>query len=935
MKRWVPERQFYELETLEPRILLSGDNALADLRAGMAEVPDLIQQFEHSEAHPDQNIALLGDQLPGLYDPSAAVQDLFDGLEEEDFAAPQALETEGDTPPPAEEEAPVAQTGDEGLVLDEAGTANEDSPASEGALASHLTTTNAGASFAFSRDIADTTPSDVSLSPTTLTGSAKLSAQLVETLDAANPPNAECGTWNAECQALRANANSLIDNNVDSQEAEDGDSVSSASSGSSSSIINYQSSIINSQVVYLDFDGADNITYNGPVSVGPFDVPAFTRPELVDDIVAIVQAAFSSAGLQTGVSSSLRSAGLQTGVDFGAGMHAGLETSATIRVTTTRPTSGPYTTVTIGGNDSVFAAYGDFYGLAEQVDVGNLDQSDNALVFSEDILAARKSGDAAQAIADTIIHEVGHLLGMSHEHGDGILDAVAQVADQPDIENHDTYTRGAGDTVVIELAGTGDAGAADGYDQVNVENLATLDGTLEVVLLDGFVPSEGDTFDFLNFGSVSGHFNEATGLYGFGDDLYFDIVQVDPEDGQPGKLQLVAREIPSLLALDLGDDANDVIGEVHNVDYLGAVSVSGTLELSEFIYATGTFAFSADLIRQVDIYTGLSEDVAETFGWDDATIHDWPVATVTVGATNVSLFIGIGGPYKTDTNGDGVVDSAPNENATGIWVEGASLGIMIHQSLLPMDLFHPLTFQTFYSLKAEIPTAELVGLDDVLTASLKNVTVVLNDGPETGDGLGTAVVDFLSSYESSPGANDGSYEVPTGGDPVVLDYGPSQLIGASVEDFRLAIGSFVLASGSLSFEKGPLEQVDIATGIPANLRNLLQPLVTAALNATNEAGVPIPLTPTGDLSHFQDVEVQSMQFGMGGVDVFVGYGGEFNEDGSIDTSSAYGLNVATVDFGFALFKPTIYGFLDNSLLLGDVAEALNYVLPRGLDRPES
>jgi len=243
---------------------------------------------------PDPNTATTHLEDDGA---GAPQETTFDGI---DPAGPSALPDLSHQVSPASEDALACQTRTVGAsascaLLDY----SQVSPASEGALASHLTTTNAGASFAFSRDIADTTPSDVSLSPTTLTGSAKLSAQLVETLDAANPPNAECGTWNAECQALRANANSLIDNNVDSQEAEDGDSVSSASSGSSSSIINYQSSIINSQVVYLDFDGADNITYNGPVSVGPFDVPAFTRPELVDDIVAIVAQSLRSTDCQS------------------------------------------------------------------------------------------------------------------------------------------------------------------------------------------------------------------------------------------------------------------------------------------------------------------------------------------------------------------------------------------------------------------------------------------------------------------------------------------------------------------------------------------------------------------------------------------------------------------------------------------------------------
>ena len=30
------------------------------------------------------------------------------------------------------------------------------------------------------------------------------------------------------------------------------------------------------QNVYLDFDGAEDVVYSGPVTVGPFDIPAFS-----------------------------------------------------------------------------------------------------------------------------------------------------------------------------------------------------------------------------------------------------------------------------------------------------------------------------------------------------------------------------------------------------------------------------------------------------------------------------------------------------------------------------------------------------------------------------------------------------------------------------------------------------------------------------------
>jgi sulfatase modifying factor 1 len=58
-------------------------------------------------------------------------------------------------------------------------------------------------------------------------------------------------------------------------------------------------------------------------------------------------------------------------------------------------------------------------------------------------------------------------------------------------------------TLLIELAGT-DAGSQ--FDQLQVQGEASLDGTLEVSLLDGFAPETGDRFDILDFGQVSGEF---------------------------------------------------------------------------------------------------------------------------------------------------------------------------------------------------------------------------------------------------------------------------------------------------------------------------------------------------------------------------------------------------------------------------------------------
>lgn len=66
-----------------------------------------------------------------------------------------------------------------------------------------------------------------------------------------------------------------------------------------------------------------------------------------------------------------------------------------------------------------------------------------------------------------------------------------------------SVTLGSANTLTMELAGT-NAGAQ--YDQVNVSDTATLNGTLEVVLLNGFEPAAGDVFHLINAGTKLGSF---------------------------------------------------------------------------------------------------------------------------------------------------------------------------------------------------------------------------------------------------------------------------------------------------------------------------------------------------------------------------------------------------------------------------------------------
>lgn len=62
-------------------------------------------------------------------------------------------------------------------------------------------------------------------------------------------------------------------------------------------------------------------------------------------------------------------------------------------------------------------------------------------------------------------------------------------------------------TLAIEIGGTA---VVDDYDLLAVGGEATLGGTLDISFIDGFQPSAGDTFTFLNADSLVGDFDTVT-----------------------------------------------------------------------------------------------------------------------------------------------------------------------------------------------------------------------------------------------------------------------------------------------------------------------------------------------------------------------------------------------------------------------------------------
>lgn len=138
------------------------------------------------------------------------------------------------------------------------------------------------------------------------------------------------------------------------------------------------------QVIYLDFDG-ETTSYDGEI--------------LAIDSVTVQDSQISAERAEL-IAASLNERYAAENVVF----------------VTTPPADGEYSTIFVGKSDEI-SALGSYGGLAETVDKGNLNRSDNAFVLLD-------ASDSNSNIIEIISHEADHLLGTLDHGGEG-LDSYA------------------------------------------------------------------------------------------------------------------------------------------------------------------------------------------------------------------------------------------------------------------------------------------------------------------------------------------------------------------------------------------------------------------------------------------------------------------------------------------------------------------------------
>ena len=162
-------------------------------------------------------------------------------------------------------------------------------------------------------------------------------------------------------------------------------------------------------------------------------------------------------------------------------------------------------------------------------------------------LSALASQAPAEGLPGLVVDPSATLAGSGTWAGAVLNEGTLSPGYSPGVQTLGSYVQASDAALVVELAGTG----LDLFDRIVVSDLAELDGALEVVLLDDFMPQVGDEFRILTYGSVQGTFSTITGL-GIGAGLFLEFVQ------DAAGITLVAREVAAVDTRSLGDGAQSV-----------------------------------------------------------------------------------------------------------------------------------------------------------------------------------------------------------------------------------------------------------------------------------------------------------------------------------------------------------------------------------------
>ncbi len=312
---------------------------------------------------------------------------------------------------------------------------------------------------------------------------------------------------------------------------------------------------------------------------------------------------------------------------------------------------------------------------------------------------------------------------------------------------------------------------------------------------------------------------------------------------------------------------------------LVSVSVPASITVSDVVHLSATFTFARGGTMTVDVATGwagsppaalaaavagipvLATDTG-AFGRsaDWATIYNLPVTSFQIAATNLNIFFGDGFDW-TDTDGDDVIDlDELGSGSKGFLLSGGDIGfLLLSGGRTGVTTFDALVKPRFYALSGAIDSLGLVNIDEFALQAL-SLGLEVNQGkqwdPTAPVGSPAPVIDWVKSF------GPGGFMLIVPGDDPVFDFDGKPVVGFSADRTLLRISDAVHISGSFSFRAGPVEYVDIVTGLTA--APTFNPALASAL-ALIPASADDPggqtLGRSSDYSILYNVPVRTIQFG--------------------------------------------------------------------------
>ena len=389
---------------------------------------------------------------------------------------------------------------------------------------------------------------------------------------------------------------------------------------------------------------------------------------------------------------------------------------------------------------------------------------------------------------------------------------------------------------------------------------------------------------------------------------------------------------------------------------LVSVSVPASITISDVVHLSATFTFARGGTMNVDVATGwagtppvalsaalaglpvLASDTG-VFGrsTDWSTIYNLPVTSFQIAATNLNVFFGDGFDW-TDANADDVIDDDElGSTSKGFLLSGGDIGfLLLSGGKTGVAAFDAAVKPRFYALSGAIDSLGLVNIGEFALRAL-DLGLEVNQGSQWNAsapvGSPAPVIDWVKSF----GAAGFSLIVP--GDDPVFDFAGTPVIGFSADRTLLTISDAVHISGSFSFRAGPVEYVDIATGLTS--APSFNPTLASALQLIpSSVGDPggQTLGRSSDYSMLYNVPVRTIQIGASGVSVFLGWapgisGWDFVNDADGILSRSEFNALTGDDSSTPVYDGDAIGFLVENLSLGMlVMNPTPFVAPHvGLD----